>query len=401
MDTQFGTAIGSGEDSHTVGEQTATDALREMETERVDFCQVFVSPAYEYEAVLAGIRSVIGDEAELIGCSSSGEFSNDGVQDGSVSIALVTSDSLQFFTSMATGLSEDVEATIREAGSDLPMQVEGYPYLSGINLHDGLAGVGEEIALHTQRILGQHVSFAGGSAGDDLQMDATHVFQNGKVAQDAVGLALIASKEPTAITVDHGHEPISEAVEVTESNGPVVHELDGRPAFEVWKEAIADHAAEHFDIDIDEADDDTLLADLTTRYEFGIDQGQGRYKIRWPGLDVPDEESGHLRFAVNIPEGTIFRITASPKDEQIECVRRAVRDAKAEIPDTDVAGAFVYECACRKAILEDDFYRAPEALGDELGKPFIGFETYGELCMERGQMTGYHNTTSVVMLLPE
>lgn len=401
MATQFGTATVARDTGPKAGEAAASEAVDRMDTDRVDFCQVFVSPTFEYGKVLDGVRSVIGDDAKLIGCSSSGEFSDHGVENGSVSIGLVTGDDLEFFTSMATGLSDDVGTTIREAASDLPMQVEGYPYMSGINLHDGLVGVGEEIALQTQRVLGQHVSFAGGSASDDLHMEATHVFHDDRIEQDAVVLALVASKQPTAITVDHGHEPISEPVEVTTSDGPVVHELDGRPAYEVWRDAIADHAQENFGIDIETATDDELLSDLTTRYEFGIDQGQGRYKIRWPGLDVPDEESGHLKFAVNIPEGTVFRITASPKEQQIECVRQAVRDAKAEIGDTPVAGAFVYECACRSAILEDEFHRAPEALGEELGAPFTGFETYGELCMERGQMTGYHNTTTVVMLLPE
>ena len=37
-----------------------------------------------------------------------------------------------------------------------------------------------------------------------------------------------------------------------------------------------------------------------------------------------------------------------------------------------------------------------------LGKiPIIGFETYGEIGMEPTQMSGFHNTTTVVMLFGE
>jgi methyl-accepting chemotaxis protein len=35
---------------------------------------------------------------------------------------------------------------------------------------------------------------------------------------------------------------------------------------------------------------------------------------------------------------------------------------------------------------------------DELGgAPLAGFETYGEIAMEIGEMSGFHNTTTVVV----
>lgn len=400
MGTEFETALGGSGESESVGRETARQALRRMETDEVDFCQVFASPEHDYEPLLAGIRSVIGDDAVLIGCSSAGELTDGGVESGGIAIGLVASDRMRFFASIATGLSEDVSSTIRAAVRELPTQVDGFPHLTGITLHDGLVGVGEEIALECQRVLGQRIGIAGGSASDDLRMEATHVFGEDKIVEDGIVVVLIASKSPTSISLDHGHEPLSEPLEVTDADGPVVNEIDNRPAFEVWRDAIADHASEHFDIDIESADDD-MIADLTTRYEFGIDQGGGQYKIRWPGLDVPNRDEGHLRFAVNIPEGTVLQVTSSSKDDQIECVRRAVDDGLSEMGETDVAGGFVYECACRSAILEDRFAEAPAALADELEEPFAGFQTYGEMCVERGQMSGHHNTTSVILLLPE
>jgi len=33
------------------------------------------------------------------------------------------------------------------------------------------------------------------------------------------------------------------------------------------------------------------------------------------------------------------------------------------------------------------------------GIPLIGFETYGEIAMEIGQLSGFHNTTTVIMLI--
>jgi methyl-accepting chemotaxis protein len=269
--------------------------------------------------------------------------------------------------------------------------------------------MGDQIALVTLRNLGHDVNFAGGSAGDDMNMEATHVFRNDEIAEDAVVMAMLSSRNPAKVAVNHGHEPISEPVEVTCADGAQVHELDGRPAFEVWKEAVE----QHFEHQRDESIDfDTIregsqkLAGLLTEYEFGIEEGEGigdnkGYKTRWPGMT--ETMDGTLDFAVNVPEGTSLRIMYSPKDQQINAARQTAHEAVGllESQNVDVAGGFVYDCVCRAAILEDEFPNAVKAMADELEVPFAGFETYGELCMERGQMSGFHNTTSVTLVLPE
>lgn len=349
--------------------------------------------------MLAGIREVIGGDAELIGCSATGEFTERAVTNDGVAVALVASDTRQFFTGLGTGLGENVSGAVREAVADLPSGVDGYPYLSAINLHDGLKGGGEKLALVTQQKLGPNVSFVGGSASDNYNLAATHVFRNGTVVEDAVALALIASKRRPIITVDHGHEPISDPVEVTDAEGCVVRELDGRPAYEVWKDAVRERVREEFGVDVDELDtDDLALTKVMGEFEFGIDQGRA-YKIRWPRVEVM--ESGALHFAVEIPEGTVFRVMHGTGEKQIESAREASREAMENAEGTEIAGAFVYDCACREIILGDEFPAAVDAIDEELGVPFSGFETYGEMCMQMGQLSGFHNTTTVLMLLPE
>jgi len=40
-------------------------------------------------------------------------------------------------------------------------------------------------------------------------------------------------------------------------------------------------------------------------------------------------------------------------------------------------------------------------LGEELGGvPVAGLETYGEIALDAGDMSGFHNTTSVVLAFP-
>jgi methyl-accepting chemotaxis protein len=399
MSTEFVTATATGTDGHDVAETAGQRALDKMSGDHADFCQVFCSPVYDTDAVVEGIQSVIGTDVALIGCTSAGEFTEAGTERESVSLAVVSGDSYRFFTGFATGLSEDVSACLQQATAELPTQVPDYPYLSAINLHDGLTGAGEQIALATQRALGQHVGFAGGSAGDDMEMSATQVICNDQIAQDAVAIALVASKEPIPITANHGHEPISDSFEVTHAEDNVVYELDGRPAFDVWKAVIDEHAQTDHGIETANLTaDDEAFDRLLSLYEFGIDQGNG-FKIRWPGLTGTTD--GPMEFAVSIPEGTVFRVMHSPPDDQIQSAVAAVTEAREALGDRDVAGAFIYDCVCRSAILGDEFEDSIDALAAELNAPLLGFETYGEMCMQRGQIGGYHNTTSAVFLLPE
>lgn len=63
-----------------------------------------------------------------------------------------------------------------------------------------------------------------------------------------------------------------------------------------------------------------------------------------------------------------------------------------------MAGAVVFDCICRNLILGDAFQSAVSAMHEELGgAPLAGFETYGEIALDAGDMSGFHNTTSVVL----
>ena len=66
-----------------------------------------------------------------------------------------------------------------------------------------------------------------------------------------------------------------------------------------------------------------------------------------------------------------------------------------------MAGVIVFDCVVRAVILQDEFKEAVKAIKDTLRAPLIGFETYGEFAMEMGQMSGYHNTTTVIMAIPD
>jgi methyl-accepting chemotaxis protein len=65
------------------------------------------------------------------------------------------------------------------------------------------------------------------------------------------------------------------------------------------------------------------------------------------------------------------------------------------------AGAIVFDCICRNLILGSEFSSAVKGISQELGgAPLAGFETYGEIALDAGDMSGFHNTTTVVLTFP-
>jgi len=397
MATKFGTAIVKGKDSLKVGEEAAKNALKKIGGCKPDFSIVFVSSKYDYQAVVNGVRKVT-DNALLIGCSAAGEFNEERVEKESVVCGVISSDTHKFFTGLGTGLREDEIVTLQEAAAGLPSTVENYPYLSAIMLVDGLAGKGEESVLAALNALGPNVKFSGGAAGDNLKFKETYIFTNEQVASDAVSLALVASKIPVAISVKHGHTSISPPLTVTKAKGNVVYEVDGQSPFEVWKK-YAREDAKKLGIDVDTMSKAEAIATFFTRYEAGLLTGT-EYKIRWLGGTTTTQ--GPISFTCAIPEGTVLRVMESPKKAQIASARKAAELALNACRGIKLAGAVVFDCVCRAVILGDDFSKAVDGIKEVLGgMPLIGFETYGEIAMEIGQLSGFHNTTSVVLLIPE
>lgn len=397
MGTKLATALVRGEESFAVGVKAGSQARDKMGGGKVDFSFAFVSSKYDYPAVVRGIRKAT-DNAPLIGCSTAGEFTEEAVEKGAVACGVVSSDTHRFFGGLGTGLRENEIVALKEASAGLPSNVEGYPYLSAVVLVDGLAGKGEESILAALDALGPNVKFSGGAAADDLKFRQTYVFVDEQVATDAVGLALFASRVPVAIGVKHGHTPISPPLTVTKSQGNVVYEMDGKSAFEVWKRYTRENAR-GLGMDVDKMSEAEAIATFFTRYEAGLLTGT-EYKIRWLGGTTTT--NGPISFTCAIPEGTVLRVMESPQAAQVASARKAAEVALTACKGVKLAGAVVFDCVCRAVILGDDFARAIDGIKEVLGEiPLIGFETYGEIAMEIGQLSGFHNTTSVVLLIPD
>jgi methyl-accepting chemotaxis protein len=332
--------------------------------------------------------------AQVLGASTAGEFTERGDTKGAV-CAVAIAGAFKVYAGIGGGVRAEPDRAVAQALEGLPRAIAGYPYRTGILLIDTMAGNCEEVSLIAASELGADAPLAGGAAGDDLKMQSTVVSCGARAISDGVVIAQIFSKAPLGLGVCHGHKPLSAPLRVTKAHGNVVEEIEGRPAWDEWRESTRSAAkAQGIDVDALASSDETSFL---LRFEAGLAAG-AEYKIRAP---LSRTAAGAISFACGVPEGAVIRITESAPKDQVASAREAARRAKAKLDGRAAAGAIVFDCICRNLILNDEFGGAVRGMVDELGGvPIAGFETYGEIALDAGDMSGFHNTTSVVLAFP-
>ena len=402
MGTKFATGLSKGKDGAMVAKEAVLRAKEKLKGARVDLSIVYSSSVYDHRAVVDVVREATNN-APLIGSSTAGEFTEEKVERGSVAVGLLSSDDIKVFTAITEGVKEEPEVAIKEVAAKLPDNVEDYPYLTAIILIDGLSGVGEEVTLLASYHFGKELKIVGGMASDDFKMEQTFVFSDDEVCTNALAVCLLASKMPLFTGVKHGHTPLSRALKATKVKGNVLYEIDNRPSWAVWKEETAE-VARNMGIDVEQLKNPSEIAQFFANYILGLaTEKEGEYRIRWP---ASINEDGSLNFTCGIAEGAVFRIMdGSNLENQIKAAEEAARIAKQSAENagySDFAGILVFECAVRQLMLGDRFSEAVDRFNKVLpGVPMLGWEAYGEIRLDPGQFSGFHGTTTVVLVIPD
>jgi methyl-accepting chemotaxis protein len=228
-----------------------------------------------------------------------------------------------------------------------------------------------------------------GAAGDDGAFKATHVGHAGTTATDAAVALHVFSKQPWGIGVDHGLRPTTDRMQVTRATKNVVHEIDGRPAFEVYR----GHAAKRGVSLAPDSAGSFLIGN-----ELGIYFFDKLHRARAPLAVGPD---GSLTCAGEIPQGASVCILDGEPDSMVAAAGRAAQEARKSLGGGDAAAVLLFDCVCRGMILDGQFAREIEAVRTAFpGVPVAGFLTYGEIARFKGHMDGWHNTTAVVAAIP-
>lgn len=232
---------------------------------------------------------------------------------------------------------------------------------------------------------GLEANYLGGGAGSLETGGSTPcVFTQDGLLADAAVLAQL--DWPAGIGVAHGWEPISEPIKVTRADHNRLIELNYRPAFEVYREAIALHSSQPLDAE-------NFFA-VATAYPFGIRKMGGEVVVRDPILL---DEDGSIVCVGEIPQSSMVHILHGDTDSLIAAAGQAKRLSDAALAAGSGGELRIFiDCISRVLFMGEDFDRELAVVDD--GLPLIGALTLGEIANAGEDFLEFYNKTSVVGL---
>lgn len=331
----------------------------------------FASPAYQPER-LAKAMAASFPGAITFGCSTAGEI---------VTGRMLTHSLVAMAFGSAALKSAKVELLIDldrpgyaafdsfEKHFGTPMDEMDPSRYVGLLLIDGLSRKEELIVDRIGDLT--NVNFIGGSAGDDLRFNATHVYANGESHAQAAVVALLEPAVPFSFIKTQSFVPLPKTLTVTRANEAAreVIEFNHKPAAVAYAEALG--------VDVAEAGNRLLANPVGLVFE-------GEPYVRSPQMIV----DGSMFFYCSVKEGMELSLLQST--DIVSDTARSLADAETEFGQP--SAIINFNCILRTLEMRQ------KGVTEQYGNLFsrvqtVGFSTYGE------QFIGHLNQTATMLVL--
>jgi hypothetical protein len=387
---RIGTGSSTLDDSAAAGHAAATAALAQLDGVPPALVLVYTSVRYDLDTLIAAIRSVTGD-ASLAGCTSSGQFVDGEVVDPGegVIVLVMSAGPYRFGLAAESGLRTKPydlgRDLVRAAAADVGAQRAKHGAV--ILLADALGGDLQSLLNGVYKVAGAGVPVVGGAAASDHDLfQPKYVFHNDRVIPDGAVVVWVESDRPLRVVYAHGWEAQGLPLLVTRVEGTVVHELGGRAAIDVYREAF--RAAER-----PEEADKELWEGLRAYVAFGLLEPDGSEVIR--AAYVAENNVPHT-FSPLPAYGAVRFMTATP-DSLLGVCEDLVADALDGTEEPRVL--LTFSCYARMAIMQERVVEEAQRLQKAAGPVHtFGFYTCGEFARSTGA-SGYHNATIAALAL--
>ncbi len=351
-----------------------------------DVCWLFCSAQKDVRNLLKGVHDVVNTD-NLLGCTTDGEISSEGLSSESAVLLGIATDRIDFHLSVAENLSRDCEAAGRKLALGLPKSTRYLQIFS-----DGITGNGCAILRGISSVLGEDIPVSGGAAGDDGRFVQTWQFAGNKILTDAVVAVGFSGDFQLGIGVQSGWNPIGLTKTVTSSCGNTLFELNGKPALKVYERFLGKYAHK--------------LPSIGVEYPLRLvgpagDTGRPDYCLLRATMSV-NWEKGSITFAGEIPEGAKVSLTCGDIASVLHASEEAARLALSDLGNARVAMIFCYSCMARKIVLGSRTQEEIELIRRKIGPdiPIAGFYSYGEYSPIKCRGASYlHNETATVSVI--
>lgn len=206
--------------------------------EKASLIIVHSASGHNFEQMLAKFRSLC-PKAEIVGCTGSGVIGNGFVSEAIRSMAIMVITGDEFAISSVSGINAASSVSVAsECAKDLMAKNKNVKNM--IVMGPGLDVNGDGIIKGLESVLGSDIPMAGATGGFGGTTPRTPIFHNETILDD--GLVLVGLTDPTLKmiqTAHHGNLPQEKhRFKITKAEGVRIDELDGKPAWPTFLEAI-------------------------------------------------------------------------------------------------------------------------------------------------------------------
>ncbi|WP_371324066.1 FIST N-terminal domain-containing protein [Dechloromonas sp. ZY10] len=349
---------------------------------------VFAGLDYFTHPGFAATLAAAAPGAALLGCSTAGEISPEGVDDGSCVVTAIdlAHTSLRQAATALAGMDDSFAAGVR-LGQQLAT-----PDLKAILVFGpGVQINGSALVSGIASVVGDAVPITGGLAGDAGAFQQTWTLgQNGVSDNGVVAVGLCGDRLNFAHGSFGGWEPFGPARKVTRCSGNVLHELDGEPALEVYKRYLGEHAKG--------------LPASGLLFPFAmLGEDHNAIGLIRTILGV-DESTGSLTLAGEIQQDGYLKLMHASTDKLVNGAECAAEAANQMLQAQQAGLAILVSCVGRKLVMGGRVDEEVEAVADVFGSNAVltGFYSYGEISpFTPGASCKLHNQTMTITYLGE
>lgn len=213
------------------------ELFRELDVPELSGIILFCSSRYPLDALAQAIASR-SDGLTIVGCTSSGELTPEGLDAGTITAIGFPASDFRLAATCCTDLdrfdARDAQNRVRTMvaeASEETRQFGDQVNHAAIFLVDGLSHREEMLTLTIQDALGE-VPLIGGSSGDGLDFRETFVFCDGAFRRDAAVIAVLSTARPIKVFRAQHYRPgaVKMVITAADTTARVVHEINAEPA---------------------------------------------------------------------------------------------------------------------------------------------------------------------------
>ena len=267
-----------------------------------------------------------------------------------------------------------------------PISLDGVG--SAILLTDGTIGETNAFLKGVHSLLGSTIPLVGGGAGRIDLIPHPCLFTEEGIFFSGGLLALLPNS--ASVGVRHGWTKFDGPFLATKVEKNIIHEINWRPAFEVYKEVVEKESQQQITRE--------NFLDIAKSYPFGLFKEGTEYVIRDP-FKVTEENA--IVCITEIPENSVFYMMQGNQESLLQAaseVGNSIRLASNSIQEY----FFLFTCISRILYLGDRFKEELEAFKQGAPNKLRGVATLGEIaCTGTGFVEFYNKTIVSCHFLPK